>query len=305
MLPIARAARLSRHAFSLQEAYGLAAKAKPVTKCPTSIRTISSSSRGQASVAGEGSLLEQSQAAPPPQFTRSATKGKTTIQTTTPAPGKTAQSVQPVTLETQSQDVSHIESLLQTHPLTLSLRQSGTHIESRPHLTMPQQHREPHLIAGSLGNASQIPVPALYFFHTPSPSPNSTSPPSHQTSLTSIFYISTHTTGHPGIIHGGLLGALLDEAFARCAARVFPDKIAVTANLAVDYRAPAVPGRVYVLTATTEKVEGRKAWVSGRLEMEIADGEGETMGERKLVVEGKSLFVESRLSSEGDLVYRD
>lgn len=39
----------------------------------------------------------------------------------------------------------------------------------------------------------------------------------------------------------------------------------MTANLNVDFRKPALPERLYVLRAETTKVEGRKAWVEGKM----------------------------------------
>jgi hypothetical protein len=47
-------------------------------------------------------------------------------------------------------------------------------------------------------------------------------------------------------------------------------------------------GQYVVLKAETTKVEGRKAWVVGRLETLPADGEGEVL------VEAEALFIEPR-----------
>lgn len=88
---------------------------------------------------------------------------------------------------------------------------------------------------------------------------------------------------------------LFDEVFARTALPYLPSRVGVTANLNVDYRAPAAPERWYVLRARTVGVEGRKAWVEGRLERlpEDAKGEGE------LVAEAKALFVEPKFAQVG------
>lgn len=39
----------------------------------------------------------------------------------------------------------------------------------------------------------------------------------------------------------------------------------MTANLNVDFRKPALPERLYILRAETVELEGRKAWVEGRM----------------------------------------
>lgn len=86
----------------------------------------------------------------------------------------------------------------------------------------------------------------------------------------------------------------------------------MTANLNVDFRKPALPDRLYVLRAEVKKVEGRKAWIEGRLTylpLEVPmslgtsdivpdaaslqeDGEGAVM-----VSEAKALFVEPKFAN--------
>jgi len=62
-------------------------------------------------------------------------------------------------------------------------------------------------------------------------------------------------------------------------------RIAVTACLNISYRAPiALPG-VYLVSAWTVKVEGRKAWVEGRIENPVTG---------ILCVEAGALFIEPR-----------
>lgn len=95
--------------------------------------------------------------------------------------------------------------------------------------------------------------------------------------------------GHPGYIHGGFLSVMFDEVFAHCVALAFPSGTGMTANLNVDFRKPAIPDRVYVLRAETVKMEGRKAWMEGRLEM--ASG-----SEVETVAEARALFVEPKFA---------
>jgi acyl-coenzyme A thioesterase PaaI-like protein len=84
-------------------------------------------------------------------------------------------------------------------------------------------------------------------------------------SVVSVFHIGQDLCGHPGFVHGGLLSVLFDEVFARCVSAAFPSGLGMTANLNVDFRKPALPDRMYVLRVETTKVEGRKAWVEGKM----------------------------------------
>jgi hypothetical protein len=94
-----------------------------------------------------------------------------------------------------------------------------------------------------------------------------------------------------------LLATLLDEGLARCCFPALPNKIGVTANLNIDYRAPAMANQYVALRAETIQVEGRKAWVEGRIETLPADGT-----EPVVLVEAKALFIEPKQARVGFLV---
>lgn len=93
---------------------------------------------------------------------------------------------------------------------------------------------------------------------------------------------------------------MFDEAFARCVSTSFASGLGMTANLSVDFRKPALPGRVFVLCAETVEVQGRKAWTEGVLRMCSEDasrgkeGLGEGEEEDVVVAEGRSLFIEPK-----------
>lgn len=90
---------------------------------------------------------------------------------------------------------------------------------------------------------------------------------------------------------------LFDEVFARCVSNSFRSGLGMTANLNVDYRKPAVPDRLYVLQAETVRVEGRKAWVEGKMtSLPNRTGNGNGNGEEQpvMVAEAKALFVEPK-----------
>lgn len=122
----------------------------------------------------------------------------------------------------------------------------------------------------------KIPVPPLVFIE-------------EGRQLVSMSYLGTDLCGHIGILHGGLLATLLDEGLARCGFAALPNKIGVTASLTINYRKPAPAGSFIVLKAETTKVEGRKVWVKGRIEIL---GESEEPG--MVLVEAEGLFIEPK-----------
>ncbi|KAI1456880.1 Thioesterase/thiol ester dehydrase-isomerase [Annulohypoxylon moriforme] len=154
-----------------------------------------------------------------------------------------------------------VEDFIQNHPLTKELRTKEEFSEARPHLKIPPTYRNYNLTGGTLMGPGKIVVPPLIFAEEGGKS------------LVSISYLGDELCGHPGIIHGGLLATILDEGLARCCFAALPHKIGMTANLNINYRAPAPAGSYVVLKATTTKVEGRKAWVEGRIETLVGEGE--------------------------------
>ncbi|KAL2827822.1 HotDog domain-containing protein [Aspergillus cavernicola] len=199
--------------------------------------------------------------------------------------------------------------ILSTHPILQSLRQDPSLKESRPHLSMPQSLRPSHFVAGSLAGEGKLTVPP-YMFLSRRQGKESTNEPLNQSHAIAVLHIGTQMCGHPGFVHGGLLSVLFDEVFAHCVSQSFPSGTGMTANLNVDFRKPALPGRVFVLRAETVKVEGRKAWVEGRMSMMSPSlggkGEGEGEGqEGVMVAEARALFVEPRFAESMVSVYRN
>ncbi|KAJ4296838.1 hypothetical protein N0V90_006886 [Kalmusia sp. IMI 367209] len=179
-----------------------------------------------------------------------------------------------------------IEKQIFEHPLTRSLLQDEKYTPSRPHLKIPAQLRAQSLTGGTLLGEDKIEVPPLQFSTEDG------------TTYVSLQYIGTALCGHPGIIHGGLLATLLDEGLARCCFPALPNRAAVTASLKVDYKAPAMAGQVLVLRAETTRVEGRKAWVKGRLETLV----DESKREKPIVVtEAEALYIEPKMAKENAL----
>ena len=172
-----------------------------------------------------------------------------------------------------------IDEYMISHPLSRKLRGTPGFSESRPHMRMPPEVRKHSLTSGTLLGPNMIPVPPLAFARDGD-------------EFVSIAYLGTDLCGHVGIVHGGMLATMVDEGLARCCFAALPNKIGVTANLTINYRSPAKAGSYVVLKAKTTKVEGRKAWVEGRIE---TLGEGEEPG--MVLVEATGLFVEPKYAA--------
>jgi acyl-coenzyme A thioesterase PaaI-like protein len=85
--------------------------------------------------------------------------------------------------------------------------------------------------------------------------------------------------GAPGFAHGGAVATVLDDALGTVL--ILVQRPAVTANLNVDFRAPAFLDRELSIEARCERIDGRKLHLVGRL----LDGE-------EIVAEGRALFIE-------------
>ncbi|MCJ1400710.1 hypothetical protein MMC11_003918 [Xylographa trunciseda] len=174
-----------------------------------------------------------------------------------------------------------IDHHITTHPLARSLRQNPTFTESRPHMRIPAPMRSHNLTGGTLHGPGRIVVPPLAFIEDGGKS------------MVCFFYLGEDLCGHPGIVHGGLLATILDEGMARCCFPALPNKVGMTANLTMNYRNPCPSERYVVLRAWTRNVEGRKAWVEGRVESLEAEGDA------TVFVEAEALFIEPRQAAWG------
>ncbi|KAH7101494.1 HotDog domain-containing protein [Auriculariales sp. MPI-PUGE-AT-0066] len=98
-----------------------------------------------------------------------------------------------------------------------------------------------------------------------------------------VLHVGNHLCGHDGIVHGGLVATMFDHYLYRFGVQNLDAKIAATAHLAVDYRAPVRANQFLVLKARREEDSRRphKVCIIGRLE----DANG------KLLAEAKGIFV--------------
>lgn len=183
---------------------------------------------------------------------------------------------------------AEINERIITHPLAVKLRAQAGMTESRPHLKIPPAMRPHNLTGGTLLGEGKIEVPPLTFNDKDAELPQ----------LVQLAYLGPALCGHPGIVHGGLLATMLDEGLARACFPALPNKVGVTASLKIDYKVPCPANSYVVLKAQTTKVEGRKAWVTGWIEL-LGEGDGEGT---KLVT-AEALFIEPKNAAGMARVY--
>lgn len=161
--------------------------------------------------------------------------------------------------------------------------------EARPYLNLPEERRVNSLTAGTLKGPGKLAVPPLVRSR-------------HDASENWIFiHVGRALCGHEGVIHGGLLATLLDESLARVVSDLLdfppakrhvyaipqallnlPEKVGVTANLNINYKAPTLAHQFIVIKVKLDEAQGRKARVSGTVE----DMAGNVLVEARYVVYG-------------------
>ncbi|KAJ5647439.1 Adenylyl-sulfate kinase [Penicillium lividum] len=179
---------------------------------------------------------------------------------------------------------THI-NFIRNHPTMKTLSNNPDFQETSLHTHISEDLQKNNLVTGALAGLKKV-LLAPFIFKNQS-----------EKSIVMFMYLGSGICGHPGIVHGGVLATLLDEGLARCCFPFLPNKVGVTANLNIDYRAPVMANSYVVLRARTTMVEGRKAWVEGRIETLDENGVG-------LLVEASALFIEPRRAEMFDTPYK-
>ncbi|KAF8173222.1 HotDog domain-containing protein [Mycena galopus ATCC 62051] len=168
-----------------------------------------------------------------------------------------------------------LEAKLQALPLLRELREradADEWYETRPHQQIPDDVRANKLTAGSLRGPGKLALFPLARVKK------------DESEAVVFVHLGRGLCGHDGIVHGGLLATLLDEALARNAITNLPEKVGVTATLSLNYRAPTRADQFVVLKTRLVDLKGRKAMVTGRVE----DVQG------TLLVDAEALFIQPR-----------
>ena len=163
-----------------------------------------------------------------------------------------------------------------------------------------------HAINGTLNGATMIEAYELYRPTTTGATTTTTTTttteedepsPSDRLVLVARIGFGTHLNGHGGIVHGGILGLLFDDAigcgsYEALLSSPVPSaasKTLVTANLNIDYRRPVPEGTKVLVEVFLERWEGRKFFLRARM----IDAERRTpdTGEEILYAEASSLYI--------------
>lgn len=92
--------------------------------------------------------------------------------------------------------------------------------------------------------------------------------------------VPEHFRGYPGVVHGGIIAAMLDEVAGRTFMGDGIPRFMVTARLAVRYRRPVPVNKLLVLKGHAGEDKGKVAFATG----EIYDENGEILAEAELVL---------------------
>jgi acyl-coenzyme A thioesterase PaaI-like protein len=171
-----------------------------------------------------------------------------------------------------------------TPPATSANPQSTSHyLASRPYARFPPQKAMHSLTAGALRGPGLFAVPPLVLSLTPH---GAAATGGSEGDAAAFLHLGRSMCGHDGLIHGGLLGTVMDETLARTAFYALPSRVGVTARLELDYRAPVKADQFVVVRTRRIEAKGRKAIVEGT--METLDG--------KVLVNAKAIFVEPKFA---------
>lgn len=165
-----------------------------------------------------------------------------------------------------------LEEVVANSALAKEWRSSPAVHESRRLLKIDPSIAANNVTVGKLAGEDGIHPPFVFFNNA-------------EGSLLAFYRLGEGLAGHQGILHGGISTVLLDECMGRACFPLLAKNIAVTASLEIKFRAPVLIPGVVLLSAKTVLVEGRKAWVEGRIE-DPATG--------VVCVEANALFIEPR-----------
>ena len=83
--------------------------------------------------------------------------------------------------------------------------------------------------------------------------------------------VSEDYAGYPGMVHGGNVAAMLDEAAGRAATTDNPNRFAVTSRLAVRYRQPVPTNQLLKVTGRFIKKRGKVSQVYSEIRNEAGE----------------------------------
>lgn len=100
--------------------------------------------------------------------------------------------------------------------------------------------------------------------------------------VTSEIVVPETYAGYPGMVHGGNIAAMMDEAAGRAVTGDEPNRFAVTSQLTVKYRQPVPTNQLLRVTGRLLKKRGKVSQASGEIRNQVGE----------LLAEAEGLFVE-------------
>jgi acyl-coenzyme A thioesterase PaaI-like protein len=121
--------------------------------------------------------------------------------------------------------------------------------------------------------------------------------------VTAEYIVPEHFQGYPGIVHGGIVAAMLDEVTARAQMREDPPRFMFTARLEIKYRKNVPIGEPLRLVGQAEKSRHNTATSTGR----IYGPDGELLAEAEALLVNVPQDVVSSVDLEtlGWKIYED
>ncbi len=117
------------------------------------------------------------------------------------------------------------------------------------------------------------------------------------------YTVAARYQGYPGVVHGGIIAAMLDEVTSRTIFRGDPPRFVVTARLSVRYRKPVPVETPLRLTGRVVEDKGRTITVAG--DIRLLDGTLLAEADAVIVEVGASFFGDAALTPQNWRVYPD
>jgi len=165
------------------------------------------------------------------------------------------------------------------------------YIISRPYVNYPPQQKQHSLTAGSLRGPGLIATYPLVLSKT---SHGAEKECGHEGDALVIVHLGRSLCGHDGVVHGGLLATIVDEALARTAFYSLPAHIGMTANLNIDYKKPVMADQFVVIK--TWKVDSKDRKCNVQCEVLPMIQRVEELEEVKPMLKAKALFVQPKFA---------
>ncbi|KAK9721389.1 hypothetical protein K7432_003420 [Basidiobolus ranarum] len=175
-------------------------------------------------------------------------------------------------LSPQSNYLSNLQQERENLKYVQELRNDRNYSTLEPYDFLPDNIEANHLTGHTLNKPGELALTQLLFQHK------------SKQELVAIVHLGRKLTGHPGIIHGGLLCTLLDEALFRVVLNQWPNRGVFTGQLNVKYLKPVLPEQFIFVKSMVDRIQDRKGFCKGT----ISDSTG------KVLTEAEGVFIVSK-----------